>query len=199
MKKQKRESFIYPKKIGIWAMEPGCGATYIAIAMATFFSTVCHCETAYVEMGSIGQIKSLTRRSSQDKACFCYHGVWMHPSVSPRALPTLAEQEFDTWLYDGGSSLRRDSCNQLLDARKFLVCPGSPWKWERVRFWLERRSEEELRAYEFLLPSGSYEVKSVLEATCKAQLYEVPYIKDPFELTPVAVQFFNRLFCKKEV
>lgn len=199
MKKHKGELFHCPRKIGIWAMEPGCGATYIAIGMATFLSTVYHYKTAYVEMGSAGQIESLARRRGQNTSCFCYHGIWMYPSVLPQALYTLEDKEVDTWLYDGGSSLRRNAYNQLLDARKFLVCPGSPWKQERVCLWLDRRTEGELQSYEFLIPSGFCEFKKVLKGEYKIQLHEVPYIKDPFELTPIAVQFFYRLFCKKEV
>ena len=199
MKRRKGKSFNCPRKIGIWAMEPGCGATYIAIGMATFLSTVCHCKTAYVELGSTGQIESLVRRRNQNTSYFCYHGIWMYPNVLPQTFYALEDKEVDTWLYDGGSSLRRDAYNQLLNARKFLVCPGSPWKQERVCLWLDRHSEEERQSYEFLIPSGDCEFKKVLEDEYKLQLYEVPYIKNPFELTPIAVQFFYQLFCKKEV
>ena len=83
-------------------------------------------KTAYIELNTTNQIKSLSTKDSTDS--FVYLGIHMFPSTKVTSLHEILNKEFDYFILDMGVLTNYTASEFSKCQKKFLVCSFCEWK-----------------------------------------------------------------------
>lgn len=189
---------ISPKIIAIGGLEHNCGTSCVCLAISNFLENKLRKKTAYIELNPTNQIASLSKEKKE--ASFRYLGIYMFPKASLSTLPHILQMHFDYFVLDFGIlnpyTLKEfNRCN-----KKFLVMDLCLWKKRKNQEKLEQFIKEntlELEHVILLMNHLTKESTTLRFSKLFSKQISLPYIKNPFQLTPDDFKFYEKLLEEK--
>ena len=196
------------KRIGVFSLVSGCGATHLAISIANYYASKerrtvlyveCEKENGLIEInkhsGGIMALRTKRTAAAQGVSGFERDGVLYMPSVSQEDAHRLLAENKEVILTEvpdwaPGSCLR----SGMFD-RTFLVLSAKPWKYPAAESSLDQI---------IALNNGMVQGDCVcfgltkteekkLAADFGQRCTEIPMIRDPFCLAKEDIRFLKKL------
>lgn len=148
-------------------------------------------KTAYIELNTTNQIKSLSKNNSTKP--FIYLGIHIYPSTKVTSLSEILNLDFDYFVLDMGV-LTNYTTKEFSNCQKqFLVCDFSPWKKNislekmTVLFQNSNLSRDDVMLLK------NYKNETALTNLFTKNAKSFPYLSNPFHLSTVEFSDLNRL------
>jgi len=146
-------------------------------------------KTAYIELNTTNQIKSLSNKNSLDP--FVYKGIHFFPSTKVTSVSDILSKNFDYFIFDMGVLTNYSSVEFSKCHKQFLVCDFCQWK---KHILLERIND--LFQISFINKKGviilkTYEKESTGLDLINNNVKTFPFIKNPFQLTVTETHALN--------
>lgn len=137
-------------------------------------------KTAYIELNTTEQIKSLSNKKSLDP--FVYKGIHIYPSTKVTSLSDILCKNFDYFILDMGVLTNYTAVEFAKCHKQFLVCDFCPWKKD-----LQLKKIKDLFKFSCINEKGVILLKTYEnEFTCldfiNSNLKSFPFITNPFQL-----------------
>ncbi|SFR62714.1 hypothetical protein [Anaeromicropila populeti] len=175
------------KVIGVTGTHRGAGVTLFSVNMAVFLSQVCGLKIAVVEVNKHNDFLKIQMELSKDEKVkvtdeyFLFHSICFYKNVSQKSLPSLFNENYDSFILDLGSmeTLLKDEflrCNQ-----KIVMCNLVEWKRDNLEHFMEAFKEiQEKKGWNFMVNLSGKEIVHELILEKGVLLQPVPVITDPF-------------------
>lgn len=186
--------------IAFGSISRGTGTTFVCLALANFLCSKQGMKTAYIELNTTNQIRSLS--PDFKKVPFRHLGVDIFPEVKVTSLWEILRMDYDYFLLDMGvlntyTAKEFSKCHQ-----QFLVCNLSKWNYhsvlENVEYLL--KNVNLLQEHVTVLCNLSMK-KSELStySMYKLKMISFPFIQNPFQLEPKMFEIFTKLLERNNV
>lgn len=182
-----------PLLIGVTGMESGCGVTHTCIALATYAYQAQGRRTAYVEMNKSHQIRGLVAKDNWQGECFRYQGIFFYPEASTRTLDLVLMKEYEMVLLDCGCRQQEMLKDVPICNYRFMLAFGARWHRTQLEDWFGSQEKIRRTQYQYLIPLVSQQQIKDLCHEYSVQFHAIPYLSDPFVLSPTMIQFLTKL------
>ena len=148
-------------------------------------------KTAYIELNTTDQIKSLSQKNSLDP--FVYKGIHIFPSTKVTSVSDILSKDFDYFILDMGVLTKYTAVEFSKCHKKFLVCDFCEWKKK-----LLLKKIKELFELSFINKKGviilkTYKNESTYPDFINRNLKSFPFIENPFHLSVTVMYALNIL------
>lgn len=168
--------------------------THLCLALSNFLCNKQGKKTAYIELNTTNQIRSLAPDSGNTS--FFYIGIHVFPGTTLTSLPEILRMDFDYFILDMGV-LNVYTANEFFKCEKqFLVCSLSKWKRAQTIQKLEQllvNNYTMLGCLNLLTMSSIKESKLSMMYGHVLKVHSVPFLPNPFQVTPEFFSFFGKL------
>lgn len=146
-------------------------------------------KTAYIELNTTEQIKSLSNKNSTDP--FVYKGIHIFPSTKVTSLPDIFCENFDCIILDMGVLTNYTAIEFSKCDKQFLVCDFSQWKKD-----IQVKKLKDMFQISHIKRKGVILIRTFeKESTClefiNCNIQTFPFITNPFQLSVTVVHALN--------
>ncbi len=195
----RKKTLSVPQTIGIGGIEHGSGATHLALALTNLLANRQRKKTAYLELNPNRQIACLSSGSAQ--SFFRFLGMDFYPEATFEQLPKLLGKPYACFVLDlGVLNPSSAACREFLRCQKKLVV-GSvcPWKEARYGKWMESFFSQYQNHSEEIILLGNLGIKEDIlrfRRKYRVSVQTVPFLENPFQLTPSDWSVLEKLLLK---
>lgn len=137
-------------------------------------------KTAYIELNTTNQIKSLSKRESLDS--FLYYGIHIFPSTKVTSLSEILNRDYDYFILDMGV-LTNYTASELLKCNKqFLIGDFSIWKQRGTLSKMEDLFQNTSLKKENVMILKNFTNESTGLSLAKYHTKSLPFFQNPFQL-----------------
>lgn len=185
--------------IGIWGTESGCGATHLAISLASYITgrermstTLAECNTSQA-FAKLEQVYEALPKASERQEFFI-HGIRYKKQVLLEEIRRIQAAGQECLIMDFGKA-----SNQLWEC--FLSCKTCivvlslrEWKLPSFELFMEEtKGHKERKNWCFVVRDGFREDLREMEKRYQIHLKQMPYEADPFQLRRENMKFYETL------
>jgi hypothetical protein len=193
-------SSVTPQTIAVCGTEHGIGTTHFALSLSNYLCSKYRKRTAYVELNGSNQIRSLS--DDPDMDTFFYMDIACYPSSIAEDLNRILAERFSYIILDLGV-LTSDTCREFYRCDlKFIIGSVSPWKAGRFYDTLESLLYNTNPSQDHIVILGNLGIKETLrdfQRFCGCQVYAIPFLQNPFQLTTANCTFFQEMLAKNGI
>ncbi len=174
-------------------MTPNCGTTFLSLSLTNYITNKLHQKAIYIEVNGTNEIKNLFPKSPVNS--FHFMGLFIFSNVTLAELPTILSQPSANLILDFGV-LNEHTLQAFSQAdTKIIIGNIGPWKTRTYADYLKKLSNiMNIRDCFILLANlGIKEYEKIFHAYTGFSVLSIPYIKNPFQLTPADWPFFEIL------
>lgn len=176
--------------IGVGSVERGVGTTCVCLSFATFLHSKLGMKTAYIELNTTDQIRSLSKKNSLEP--FIHQGIHIYPSTKVTSLSEILNKDFDYVILDMGVLTNYTAIEFSKCQKQFLVCDFCQWKTkiqlERIKNLTQNKKIQQ-KGIVFLSVKNESTYQTLTNNTWKT----FPFITNPFQLTVTVFHALNLL------
>ena len=172
-------------------MERGSGTTCVCLSFATFLANKMGMKTAYVELNTTNQIKSLSKE--KNLTFFTYLGIHIFPSTKIASLSEIFDKDFDYIILDMGVLTNYTATEFSKCQKQFLVCNCSEWKREISLEKIKTLFQSTILQKEHVTILKTFENTSTWVPFSRLHLRSFPPINNPFQLPVTLFVDFTRI------
>jgi len=185
--------------IGIWSTESGCGATHLAIALASYIvgkermhTTVAECNQSHA-FARLEQVYEMLPKESESQEFFI-RGVRYLKQVSPKEVRRLRASGQECLLLDFGGAAW-EAWEVFLSCKTCIVVFSlREWKLPSFENFMEQTKEQkERKNWHFVVRDGFKEDIRELEKRYRMHFKQIPYEEDPFHIRRENIRFYEAL------
>lgn len=183
--------------IGVGSVERGAGTTCVCLAFANFLCNKLGMKTAYIELNTTNQIRSLSQKNVTNS--FCYFGIHMYPSTKVTSLNEILNRDFDCFILDMGVLTSYTAMEFSKCHKQFLVCDFSPWKKHLSLSKLKDLFQNSSINRENIMLLKTFENKSTGLLDLKKNTQAFPLLTNPFHLSVTEFSDLTQLLLKDTI
>lgn len=185
--------------IGIWGTESGCGATHLAIALASYIvgkermcTTLAECNNSQA-FAKLEQVyERLPEISSSQE--FYIRGIRYRKQVSIEELQKMQASGQECLILDFGKATKERWKCFLSCKTCIVVLSLREWKLPSFeRFMEETREHKERKSWYFVVRDGFREDIREMEKRYQIHLKQMPCETDPFQIRRENIAFYESL------
>lgn len=185
--------------IGIWAVESGCGATHLAIALASYIvgrermrTTLAECNTSHA-FSRLEQVYEGLPKESGTKEFFI-RGVRYIKQAASEEIRQLYASGQECLLLDFGHA-DRTAWESFLSCKICIVTLSlREWKMPSFEAFMEEtREHKERKSWRFVVRDGYREEIREMKKRYRIDLKQTPYEADPFHIRRENMNFYESL------
>ncbi len=178
-------------------MERSCGTTHFALALSNFLCNKENQKTAYIELNATGQILNLSSENSPQP--FCFQRIDLYPQITLETLPQILKKQYAYSVLDMGVLNEHTYREFLRCDQRFIVGSICPWKANCYYSLLESLSYQSIHHQKDFILLGNLGIKKYVKQFQQKYnicIRAVPFLENPFQLTPSDWTFLNELLKK---
>lgn len=185
--------------IGIWGTESGCGATHLAISLASYIvgrermcTTVAECNTSQA-FAKLEQVYERLPEVSQNQE-FSIRGIRYKKQVSIEEIRQLQASGQECLILDFGKAAWAQWECFLSCTICIVVLSLREWKLPSFeRFMEETEGHKERKSWCFVVRDGFREDIREMERRYQIRLKQMPCETDPFQIRRENIKFYESL------
>jgi len=180
-------------------VESGCGATHLAVALASYtagrermHTTLAECNTSHA-FARLEQVYEMLPKESENKEFFI-HGIRYIKQVAAEEIRRLYASGQECLLLDFGNAEKTAwesflSCNICI-----VILSLREWKMPSFEAFMEETSEnKERKNWHFVVRDGYREDIREMEKRYRIHLKQMPVEADPFHIRRENIKFYESL------
>lgn len=148
-------------------------------------------KTAYIELNTTNQIKSLSKRKSMKP--FIHLGIHIYPSTKVTSLKEIFNQDFDCIILDMGVLTNYTVTEFAKCQKQFLICNCCEWKREISLEKIENLFQSTILQKEHVTILKTFENTSTRFLFSGLHFKAFPPITNPFQLPVTLFVDFTRI------
>lgn len=178
--------------IGIIGTGMGCGATHLAIALATYMQSGLGRRTAIIELSGKNELKDMIQKEGNKNQTLV--GVHYFTDLGVGKMPEIMNSKYEVFVLDLGSDYALAREEFLRCDRKIVTGSISPWKVSAYEHFLKKVMEtENITSWEFLILFANMSDKKKIQKKYGVQMISIPWIENPFYLKKEDMMFLNKI------
>ena len=167
--------------IGVGSVERGAGTTCVSLVFANFICNKMGMKTAYIELNTTNQIKSLSKRNNSDS--FSYFGIHIYPSTKVTSLSEILNRDYDFFVLDLGVLTSYTAPELSKCQKQFIVGDFCEWKKNSTLSKIKDLFQNTCLNREKIMILKNYTSKSTCLFSLGYHEKVVPFFENPFQLT----------------
>lgn len=185
--------------IGIWGTEPGCGATHLAVALASYIvgrermhTTVAECNTSQA-FAKLEQVYEVLPEASGNQE-FYIRNVRYRKQVNVEEIRRMQASGQECLILDFGKA-DRERWECFLSCKICIVVLSlREWKLPSFETFMEEtREHKERKSWNFVARDGFREDIREMERRYQIRLQQMPCEPDPFQIRRENMKFYETL------
>lgn len=177
----------------------GVGTTHLCIAIANYLCSKFYSNTAYLEMNTSHEIRTLAGRSDSG-ACFHHQRVVYYPDMTVSCAQKIVDRHCRYYVLDFGCPNPHTFPAFLRCDHKLVVGSASPWKTAQYQKFMEQAKRHQFREEDCLYMgnfTGSKKDLNLLSRALGIRIIPIPYFPNPFRVTSSYFGFFDEILTGK--
>ena len=191
------------RRIGIFALTPGCGTTHLSISIANYFASKERKSVLYLEcrpedyQSTEGIIRLRTDNtiSIAGLSGFKKHGIDYMPSCTPSDVRRLISEKYDIIISEQYCRAEDGQLQFGMYEKCMFLFSAKPWKYNTAQINLKK-----IIAQKSGMPQGEYcsfgltkNEEKMIKEEFNLRCVSIPFINDPFRLNNDDLKFLGRL------
>lgn len=188
-----------PGTIGVCGTGGGVGTTHLCIAIANYLCGRFYSGTAYLEMNTSHEIRTLAGKTDNG-TCFHHQRVVYYPDMTVSSAQEIVNRRFRYYVLDFGCPNPHTFPAFLRCDRMLVIGSASPWKTEQYQKFTEQVRRYRFREEECLYMgnfTGTKKDLRLLSRNLGIHMVPVPYFPNPFQVTSSYFGFLNEILSGK--
>ncbi|WMJ85671.1 hypothetical protein [Anaerocolumna sp. MB42-C2] len=201
MKKIKKEKVQGKFIIGLMGTHPGAGVTHFGIMLSNYFSEYLGLKTAFLECGLRDDFPYLHQHfyapdgDLQNLDFFTIHRVTFYKKRNLQGIPEIIGDQYDCIILDLGTDMVKNRSEFLRCDKKIVVSSLSVWKEHEMRQFIENAKHiKNNEQWVYVIPFTDNTTVNRVSKKLQRIVYAVPYEPDPFLLSVLTINYFQKLF-----
>lgn len=185
--------------IGIWGAESGCGATHLAIALASYIvgrermcTTLAECNNTQA-FAKLEQVYEMLSEASPNRE-FYIRGIRYRKQVSVEEIQRMKASGQECLILDFGKTTR-ERWEYFLSCKICIVVLSlREWKLPSFETFMEEtKGHKERKSWSFVVRDGFREDMREMEKRYQIHLKPMPCEADPFQIRRENITFYESL------
>lgn len=185
--------------IGIWGTESGCGATHLAIALASYIvgrermhTTIAECNTSQA-FAKLEQVYEMLPEASKSQE-FSIRGIRYKKQVNIKEIRQMQASGQECLILDFGKAVSTQWECFLGCKICIVILSLREWKLPSFELFMEEtREHKERKSWCFVVRDGFREDIKEMEKRYQIHIKQMPYEADPFQIRRENIKFYESL------
>lgn len=178
--------------IGIIGIEPGCGVTHLAIALANYMQSGLGRKAALLELSGKHELKDMIQKEGDKNKNLL--GVHYFTDICVGKIPEIMNSKYEVFILDLGADYAMAREEFLRCDYKIVSGSISPWKISIYEHFLNNVIvAENYESWEFLVLFANISDKKNVQKRCGVRLMNIPWIENPFYLKKEDLMFLQKI------